>query len=58
MLEKELPLLEEEKRSITEKMSSGDISYEELQSLSEKMIALTRQLEEKEMRWLELSEME
>jgi ATP-binding cassette subfamily F protein uup len=57
MLEKELPLLEEEKRSVTEKMS-GNISYEELQSLSEKMIALTRQLEEKEMRWLELSEME
>jgi ATP-binding cassette subfamily F protein uup len=50
-------LLEEEKRSVTEKMS-GNISYEELQSLSEKMIALTRQLEEKEMRWLELSEME
>jgi len=58
MLEKELPLLEEEKRSVTEKMSGGNISYEELQSLSEKMIALTRQLEEKEMRWLELSEME
>jgi ATP-binding cassette subfamily F protein uup len=58
ILEKELPLLEAEKRSVTEKMSSGNISYEELQSLSEKMIAITRQLEEKEMRWLELSEME
>lgn len=58
MLEKELPLLEAEKRSLTEKMSGGNISYEELQSLSEKMIAITRQLEEKEMRWLELSEME
>jgi ATP-binding cassette subfamily F protein uup len=57
-LEKELPLLEEEKRQITEQMSSGNIGFELLQQLSERMTALTRQMEEKEMRWLELSEME
>jgi ATP-binding cassette subfamily F protein uup len=57
-LEKELPLLEEEKRNITEQMSTGGLGFEQLQQLSERMIALTQEMEEKEMRWLELSEME
>jgi ATP-binding cassette subfamily F protein uup len=57
-LEKEIPQLEEEKRLITEQMSSGSLGFEELQKLSERMIALTTAMEEKEMRWLELSEME
>ncbi len=55
-LEKEIPILEEEKKAITEKMSSGNISFEELNLLSEKITSITHQLEEKELRWLELSE--
>lgn len=55
-LEKELPLLEQEKETLALKMSGGALSYEELQQVNARMIALTTQLEEKEMRWLELSE--
>jgi len=55
-LEKELPLLEQEKMMLAEKMS-GNISYDELQQYSQRLTAITNELEEKEMRWLELSEM-
>lgn len=55
-LEKDIPALEEEKATITDKMSSPDLPYDELQKLSNRMIEITSLLEEKEMRWLELSE--
>lgn len=54
-LDKDLPALEAEKATLTEKMSSP-LSYEELQEVSARLIAVTNELEEKEMRWLELSE--
>ena len=57
LLEKEIPALEAEKRNISEKMSSGNIGFEELQKLSDRMIALSNDSGEKELRWLELSEM-
>jgi ATP-binding cassette subfamily F protein uup len=56
-IEKDLPLLENEKEEIAAKMSIGALSYNELQLLNARMIELTRLLEEKELRWLELSEM-
>ncbi len=56
-LEKELRLLEEEKKALTEKMSIPNLPFEELQKISEKMIVVTQSLEAKELRWLELSEM-
>ena len=55
-LEKEIPQLEEEKAQITAKMSDPSLPYEELQKLSARITEVTTQLEEKEMRWLELSE--
>ena len=55
-LEKELPALEKEKAEITEKMSKPGLAYDELQQLSERITEVTQLLEEKEMRWLELSE--
>jgi ATP-binding cassette subfamily F protein uup len=55
-LEKELPALEKEKAEITEKMSRPNLAYDELQKLSERITEITQLLEEKEMRWLELSE--
>jgi ATP-binding cassette subfamily F protein uup len=55
-LEKEIPLLEKEKEQLTQRMSQP-IPFEELQEVSQQLIALTTALEEKEMRWLELSEM-
>ncbi len=55
-LEKDIPALEQEKEDITAKMSAPGIPYEEIQSLSNRMTEITNLLEEKEMRWLELSE--
>lgn len=56
-LEKDIPSLEKEKAEITEKMSAGNIAYEELDKLSKRITEVTNLLEEKEMRWLELSEL-
>lgn len=55
-LEKEIPELSKEKEMITEKLNSGTVPFEELQKLSLRMGELNQQLDEKEMRWLELSE--
>lgn len=57
ILEKELPALEKEKEQITAKMSEGDLSFDEISKLSDRMTAITQELEGKELRWLELSEM-
>ncbi len=55
-IEKELPLLEKEKEEIAAQMGDPALPYEKLQEISQRMIELTQLLEEKEMRWLELSE--
>jgi ATP-binding cassette subfamily F protein uup len=55
-LEKDIPALEQEKVTIAEKMSNGALPYEELQALTNRITEVTELLEEKEMRWLELSE--
>ena len=54
-LEKDIPALEQEKAELAERMSSN-IPYEELEQVNKRMIEITNALEEKEMRWLELSE--
>ncbi|WP_457825275.1 ABC transporter C-terminal domain-containing protein [Staphylococcus aureus] len=38
-------------------MSAGDLSFDNIQKLSERLIQITNELEIKEMRWLELSEL-
>ncbi|MFM7645106.1 MAG: ABC-F family ATP-binding cassette domain-containing protein [Sphingomonadales bacterium] len=55
-LEKELPLLNEEKRKISEELASGNCSYEQLTTLSLRIEELTVSIDSKELRWLELSE--
>ena len=55
-LEQEIPQLEQEKGELEEKLSSGASSHEELNAASERIGELMALLEEKEMRWLELSE--
>lgn len=55
-LEKDMPALENEKAELAIKMSSN-IPYDELEKVNKRMIEITTALEEKEMRWLELSEM-
>lgn len=56
MLEKELAELEREKKDISEKLGSGDVSFQDLQKLSERISALSGLIDQKELRWLELSE--
>ena len=55
-LEKEIASLTEEKKTVTEKLNSGSIPFEELEKLSHRIGEITEQLDEKELRWLELSE--
>ena len=55
-LEVELPQLESEKAALEEKLSSGTLSHEELSAAAARIGEIINQIEEKEMRWLELSE--
>lgn len=56
VLQKEIQSLEAEKGEINEKLNAGSLPYDELQKLSERIGEITRLLDEKEMRWLEMSE--
>lgn len=55
-LEKEISDLSTEKESITQKLNSGNTPFDELQKLSVRIGEVSQLLDEKEMRWLELSE--
>ena len=55
-LEAEIPRLEAELASLTTDLNSGITEHEQLLKLSEQIAALTAELEEKSMRWLELGE--
>ena len=55
-LEKEISDLNKEKAAITEKMNNGSTPYQELQALSLRISEVNQLLDEKELRWLELSE--
>lgn len=55
-LEKEIASLSAEKERITQQLNSGATAFEELQQLSLRIGEVSRMLDEKEMRWLELSE--
>ena len=57
ILEKEISQLEQEKNVVTEKLNSGQLPFDELQKLSNRIGEITNALDEKEMRWLELSEL-
>ncbi|HIS34962.1 MAG TPA: ABC-F family ATP-binding cassette domain-containing protein [Candidatus Avirikenella pullistercoris] len=55
-LEQEIEVLEKEKKEMEKAMSSGTLSIDDLTSLSERYGILSADLDEKSMRWLELSE--
>lgn len=55
-LEKEIAALEEEQKSIEEALCSGTLPINELTEKSKRLPIIKDELEEKEMRWLELSE--
>ena len=56
LLEKEISELSKEKTQITEKLNSGNTAFDELQQLSIRIGEVSSLLDEKELRWLELSE--
>ena len=55
-LEKEIEALEEEQRQLEAALCSGTLSVEELTEKSKRLPQLKGELDEKSMRWLELSE--
>ena len=57
-IEKDIAALEKEQKEIEEQLCSGTLSIDELTEKSRRLPVLKVELEEKEMRWLELSEIE
>ena len=55
-LERLLPELDKEKSALEEKLSSGELSHDALTATAARIGELIEAIEEKEMRWLELSE--
>ena len=55
-LERDLEALAAEKADLEEKLNSGSLPYEELQKASERIGEIMELTDEKELRWLELSE--
>ena len=56
-LEKEIEILEDEKKQIETALCSGNLDVDELTKLSKRLPLLNDELDEKSMRWLELSEL-
>jgi ATP-binding cassette subfamily F protein uup len=56
LLEKEITDLQEEKNDLEKQMSVDGINFDELQKKAERIGTIVQLLDEKEMRWLELSE--
>ncbi|MFT4016849.1 MAG: ABC-F family ATP-binding cassette domain-containing protein [Agriterribacter sp.] len=57
VLQKEIETLENEKAEINLQLNEGKLPYEQLQKLAQRIGEVSAQLDEKEMRWLELSEL-
>ena len=55
-LEKDIEALEQEKTDIESALSSGTVSVDEITAMSKRLPLLNDELDEKSMRWLELSE--
>lgn len=56
-LEKDIAALEDEQKNIEEALCSGNLSIDELTEKSKRLPVLKDELDEKSMRWLELSEL-
>jgi ATP-binding cassette subfamily F protein uup len=57
-LGKEIPQLEKEKEELNENINSGNVPYDQLSGMIARLAEVSLQLEQKELRWLELSEYE
>lgn len=56
LLTKELETLGQEKEQLTAQLNDGSLGYEKLQEITSRLTTVTGLLDEKELRWLELSE--
>ena len=56
--EKDIAALTKEKEAIEQQLSTGTISVEQITELSKRLSSLLATLDAKELRWLELSELE
>ncbi len=57
LLEKEIEAMEQEKKQLEDQLTQGTLPYEQLQTASNRIGELLELLDEKGMRWLELSEL-
>lgn len=57
-LTKELPILEEKKKVLEAQLADSSLSFPELEAISKKLHKISEELDEKELKWLELSELE
>jgi ATP-binding cassette subfamily F protein uup len=57
-LQQDIANLEKEKQTITGQMNDGSLPFDQLQQFSVRISEITNLLDEKELRWLELSEIE
>lgn len=57
LLEKDISSLEAEREALTNQMSDPGLDYSKIESISKRLTEITSELELKEMRWLELSEL-
>lgn len=55
-LENDMPLLTQERDLLNEKIAANTLPYEELEKMLKRIAEVTELLEQKELRWLELSE--
>lgn len=56
-LEKEIPVLENKKKEVENALSSANDNFEKIQNLTAEFEKLTKLLDEKSLRWLEIQEM-
>ncbi len=56
-IEKEIQKLEEKKAQISEQFNLPDLTPEKIKTLSKELNQITEQVEEKELRWMELAEL-
>ncbi len=56
LIDKEIPELQKEKATVEVTMNTGNPSFDELQKMAERVSVIIDLLDQKEMRWLELSE--
>ena len=57
MLDKDISSLTKEKTEIETALSSGSISIDDINAMSKRLSAINDELDVKELRWLELSEL-